>query len=169
MNRASLNGFGIVALTAVCGLLATGCGGEDNETPTPAEVVEHIEIAGTWGNADFGETDAIDDASWSSEFPGADPTVSTIAEFSNKERFAVRLSPDDAPYHPGTYDYTLWTALDGDSFYTCTGTFGCATAAEAEGGDDDDTNGVCDASTADETDLEHGCGGYSWTKLTKQK
>jgi len=167
MNRLSLNAFGIVALTAACGLATAGCGGDDDETPTPAKAAAHIEIAGTWENADFGETDVIDDASWASDF-GMGATVSTVVAFSNEERYAVRLAPDDAPYQPGTYDYTTWTAIEGDAFYFCTATYGCPSADEAAVGDDDDANGVCDPPMVDETDLTAGCNGYSWTKLTKQ-
>jgi hypothetical protein len=59
-------------------------------------------------------------------------------------------------FNPDTYDRTVWTDLEGGSFYFCTIDYGLDTAEEAE------------ASTTpfDASDPENGCGGFPWTKLT---
>jgi len=165
MNRLSFQTVITWSLSAALSAFSVGCE-EGDITPQPSEHT-HIEIEGTWGNEDFGQTDVIDDTTWSTDF-GKGPTVSEIVEFSNAERYAVRRSPDDAEYLPGTYDYTVWTAPEGDSFYVCTASYGCETPELAATGDDDDENKVCDPPMPDETDLDgKGCGGFSWTKLTK--
>ncbi len=117
----------------------------------------HLEIAGTWGNADFMETDTIADASWVMAFAGDNPFTSTntVTKFDNADNDAI-LEGDD-----GTFSRVVWTDIESGSFYSCTADFGLATAEDAE------------ASTkpADASDPESGgCGdsGFPWTKLTKQ-
>ena len=146
------------------GLTVAGCGGDDDSTATPPPAKADIEIKGTWTNADFGETDVIDDASWSSAYGDSDPSVSKIVDYSNTDRTAVVLTPDDAKYNPSTYSAIAWTALTDGSFYYCTASFGCASADQAKNGPSDDQ---CTLSTVDATDLDGmGCGGFAWTKLT---
>jgi len=128
-----------------------GSGGEGGETQ-----LEPLEIAGTWENTDFGQTDLIDTDSWSQDY-GTGPTVSAIVKFSNSENFAIRQAPPDALYDPDTFDRTVWTEIDGGVLYYCTIDYGLDTAQEAE-----------DSATAfDASDLDGvGCGGFPWTKLT---
>jgi hypothetical protein len=150
---------------ALCSALALGvtaCGGDDDSAPAPGKA--DIEVKGTWANADFGETDTVDDTSWSAQFGDSDPTVSTIVEYSNDERSAVLLTPADASFNPGTYEQYVWTKPADGSFYYCTASFGCASADQAKNGPADET---CTLNDVDPADLEDkGCGGFSWTKLT---
>jgi len=130
-----------------------GSGGEGGDAST-----EPLEIAGTWENADFGETDVIAADSWSQDY-GTGPTVSAIVKFSNSDNFAIRQAPADATFDPNKFDRTVWTEIDGGHFYYCTIDHGLDTAEEAE------------ASTTafDASDPESGgCGGFPWTKLTAQ-
>ena len=158
-----------LGLGIALGLAVSACSGDDDSAPT-SQTPAHIEIAGTWSNADFGETDVIDDKSWSSDF-GSDPTVSTIEKFSNTERYAIRQAPDDAAFNPGTFDRVVWTKPAGDSFYYCTVTYGCDSADLTATGDGDDSDGspTCNLSAFDDIDPENGgCGSFAGTKLTAQ-
>ncbi|HTQ03479.1 MAG TPA: hypothetical protein VMI54_06465 [Polyangiaceae bacterium] len=165
MNRLSSGVFGL-ALGCALGVGVTGCGGDDDSTAKPATPAPDIEVKGTWqsDSAEYPETDTIDDTSWSTAFSGSDPTVSKIVEYSNTERTAVVLSPDDAKYNPATYSAIVWTAVADDSFYYCTASYGCASADQAKNGPADSS---CMLSTPDDTDLDGmGCDGFPWTKLT---
>jgi len=128
-----------------------GNGGEGGEAP-----VGPIEIAGTWENTDFGQTDVIDAESWSQDY-GTGPTVSAIVKFSNSANFAIRQAPHDALYDPDKFDRTVWTDVDGGVFYYCTIDHGLDTAEEAEARttafDANDVDGI-------------GCDGFPWTKMT---
>lgn len=171
MQRLRLFTFISFTFITLSGLATAGCGGDDDDAPAPAKEA-HLEITGTWESTAFGmtETAVIDDASWSSDY-GDGPSAKDILEFSNTERFAIVSGPawDDAD--KTVFDRLVWTKPDGDVFYSCTVSFGCATAEEtAEGNGNDDDMGTCDAPVADESELETGCGasGFSWTKYTKQ-
>jgi len=131
--------FGVLSLACVA------CGDEDEEAAG-------IEIEGTW-SSNFGGTETIDDDSWASE-SSSFTSVSEIVEFSNEDNMAITRSPDD-----GTYGRNVWTDVDGGRFYYCTIAFmqDSADAAWAAGGTPDAT----DPATS-------GCGGFSWTELTRQ-
>jgi hypothetical protein len=130
---------------------SAGNGGEGGEAPT-----ELLEIAGTWANTDFGETDVIGAGSWSQDY-GTGPVVSAIVTFSNGQNYAIRQAPHDATFDPDKFDRTVWTEIDGDHFYYCTIDHGLDTAEEAEA-----MTTAVDANALDTT----GCGGFPWTKLT---
>jgi hypothetical protein len=165
MNRLSLQTVIAWSFSVALSAFSVGCE-EGDITPGPSEDT-HIEIEGTWGNELFGQTDTIDDTSWSTE-TSFGTTVSEIVEFSNAERYAVLGGPDLADSEKTVYSRVVWTAPDGDSFYVCTASYGCETPELTATGDDDDKNKVCDPPMPDETDLDGaGCGGFSWTKLTK--
>jgi hypothetical protein len=147
---------------------AAGAGGDADNAGGASGA--HIEIAGTWLNTDFGqtETDLIDDETWSSDFGGA-PTVASITEFSNSERYAVRKAPKDAAFNPGTFDRVVWTKPTEGVFYYCTVIYGCATAALTEHGDGDTSTTTCKVASVDDSDPENGgCASFPWTKLTAQ-
>jgi hypothetical protein len=132
-----------------------GAGGEGGEGWL---VGEQLEIQGTWTNADYGETDVIDDTTWSTDY-GSGPSVGTIATWSNVDNRLVRRAPADATYNPLKYDVITWTEIDGDHFYFCTVAFGIETLGEAES----------DTTPYDASDPENGgCGSFPWTKLTRQ-
>jgi hypothetical protein len=165
MNRLSFQTVITWSLSAALSAFSVGCE-EGDITPQPAPDT-HIEIEGTWGNEDYGQTDVIDDASWSTDF-GMGPTVSEIVEFSNAERYAVLSGADYMEPEKTVYSRVVWTAPEGDSFYACTASFGCETPELTATGDDDDENKVCNPPMPDETDLDgKGCAGFPWTKLTK--
>jgi len=130
-----------------------GASGEAGAGP-----VVHLEIDGTWGNADYGEMDVIDDTTWSADY-GAGPSIGTIASFSNDDNRLIRRAPADATYNPLKYDVIAWTEIDGNHFYYCTVAFGIETLGEAES----------DTTPYDASDPENGgCGSFPWTKLTRQ-
>jgi hypothetical protein len=159
--------FTAVRIGLLVGLTLGAFGCAEGDIEPAAGDGAGIEIEGTWGNALFGETDVIDDESWSSDF-GDGPTVSEIVEFSNSERYAVLSGADFTDPEKTVYSRIVWTEPEGDSFYFCTATFGCETAELTATGDGDDENMICDAPMPDETDLDKGCDGFSWTQLTKQ-
>jgi hypothetical protein len=174
---------------AALGLTTPGCSGDDDSAPAP-QPAAHIEIQGTWGNSAFGETDVIDDKTWSTDY-GGPATMLSIDEYSNSERYAIRKAPDDAAFNPGTFDRVVWTKPAGGEFYYCTVTYGCATAALTETGEHKTNDGAggasggdgaagaggagsgegepmtCQLSAIDASDPENGgCGDFPWTKLT---
>jgi hypothetical protein len=158
-----LSGIFCWALLGALGLGVTACGGNDDDAPAPGKA--DIEVKGTWSSpGPYAETDVIDDASWSSQFGDSDPSVSKIVEYSNDERSAVILTPDDAAFNPSTYSRFVWTEPAGGSFYYCIAAYGCASAEQAKNGPSDDS---CTLSDVDASDPENaGCGGFAWTKLT---
>lgn len=165
MDRLSFRPVVAWSLSAALSIFSVGCD-EGDITPQPSGDT-HIEIEGTWGNELFGQTDVIDDMRWSTE-TSFGTTVSEIVEFSNAERYAVLGGADLVDPEKTVYSRAVWTAPAGDSFYVCTASFGCETPELTMTGDGDDENQVCDPPMPDETDLDgKGCGGFSWTKLTK--
>jgi hypothetical protein len=156
-KRWSSKAYGLTAAAVVLSLFTVACGGEDddaddgNGTPPP----NHLEIAGTWGNPDFFETDVIDDTSWATSFSGDSPFMSTssIETFDNTENYLITLGED------GKYSRIVWTEIDGAVFYNCTVDFGLDTLEDAEASE----------KTADASDPENGgCSAFPWTKLTRQ-
>jgi hypothetical protein len=165
MNRSSFQTVITWSLSAALSAFSLGCE-EGDITPQTSENT-HIEIEGSWGNELFGQSEVIDDTTWSTDF-GSGPTVLEIVEFSNAERHAVLKGADYIDPEKTVYSRNVWTAPEGDSFYFCTASYGCETPELTATGDDDDDNKVCDPPMPDETDLDgNGCGGFSWTKLTK--
>ena len=165
MIRSSLKAL-IPGLSLVLGLGLLGCA-EGDIAPAPGGDADGIEIEGTWENALYGEIDVIDDESWSSDF-GDGPTVSEIVEFSNSERYAVLSGADFTDPDKTVYSRVVWTEPEGDSFYFCTATFGCETVELTATGYGDEETITCNAPMPDQTDMDKGCGGFSWTALSKK-
>lgn len=156
-KRTSTNRIFLLALTTALGFASAGCDGDDDEAPKKDTTPTHLEVAGNWENTGFGEEDAIDDVSWAQTFGGgtdsALTTVSTITKFDNATNTVI------VEDEMGAFGRWVWTEVDGDSFYYCMVDFGLASAEDAENS----------SKTADDGDLEgSGCGGFPWTKLTKQ-
>jgi hypothetical protein len=171
-NGWSFKAFGLFGLVAVA-FGATACGGEDDDDSSGPPAKAHIEIAGTWQGTDpsFPETDTIDDVSWATSYGDADPSLNEIVTYSNSDRSAVVKAPDDAAFNPSTFSKIVWTKVSGGSFYYCTASYGCASAALTETGDGDDEPG-CEPPVADSAAPElAGCGasGFPWSKLTKSQ
>jgi hypothetical protein len=125
--------------------------------PPAASETTGIEIAGIW-DGNFGSSEIIDDESWSVDF-GSDPSVSLVERYSNQENVAITENPDDADFDPSKFNRIVWTEIDGGSFYYCTTDFGLDSADAAA-----ELDTEADASDPDNS----GCGGFSWTKLTRR-
>ena len=154
------------ALLVLC-LLATGtlaCGDEEFEENQDDEQVnqnqnqqdedqnqgesEQIEVAGTW-ETPFETVEVIDDEMWGFMY---------LIDFDNDQRWAITQNPDDDDHNPDAFNRLHWTPIENDTFYYCTVAFGLDTEQEAR-----DTD-----ATADEGDLDGGCGGFPWTEMTRQ-
>jgi hypothetical protein len=138
-----------MALVMALGVFMSACG--DEET---GDTSSSLEIEGEW-ISNFGDTpEVISNDSWDVESEDY-PSSSEIVEFSNDDNALVLLGED------GTYGQTVWTEIEGDSFYYCGVSFGKATAEEA----------ADEAQAFDDSDPESGgCGdsGFTWTKLTRR-
>jgi hypothetical protein len=110
---------------------------------------ESIEIAGDWDNQ-FKMEEVISDTMWA-QFK--------MISFDNKTNTAITQNAKDDKYNPGKFNKTLWTEPTDDGFAYCMFAFGKETAADAQKA----------KNTADQHDLDKGCGGFEWTKLTPHK
>ena len=121
----------------------SGCGGFAwTQTQLP------IEITGLW-TSNFGGVEGINAAKFG---------VNRIHEFDNDNNWVVIQNPSDDMWNPDKFARIVWTDVSGDSFYYCWVDFGLDTAEMAK----------TSTNTADATDPDNsGCGGFSWTKLTK--
>lgn len=108
-----------------------------------------IEIAGDWDNQ-FMMEEIITDTMWA-QFK--------VISFDNDTNIAITQNAKDDKYNPGKFNKTVWTEPTDDGFAYCMFAFGKDTAADAEK----------EKNTADAKDLEKGCGGFEWTKLTPHK
>jgi hypothetical protein len=130
-----------LSLLPLCCNLA--CGSD----PAPAPMIGStpIELVGRWAS-NFDESLEITAERWGS---------STIVEHDAATRSAILQAPADDPWNPSKFSRVVWTAPDGDGFWSCTIDFGLATAGEAR------------ASTkqADASDpATGGCGSFAWTR-----
>jgi len=156
-KRTNSYGIFLFALTTALGFASAGCDSDDDEAAKQDTTPKHIEVAGNWENTDFGEEDAIDDATWSQTYgaamDAAMTTDFTITKFDNATNIAILEDPD------GKFNRWQWTDVAGDAFYLCMVDFGLDSAEDAESS----------TKTADDSDPEtSGCGTFPWTKLTKQ-
>ncbi|MBA2663256.1 MAG: hypothetical protein H0U74_13265 [Bradymonadaceae bacterium] len=110
---------------------------------------EMIEVSGTWTTS-FGGTEIITAERWD---------LTDIVTFDNTARWAVTQNDADAEFSPGKFNRFVWTPLVNDSFYYCWADFALDSAELAESSDAE-----VDATNPD----EDGCGGFSWTKMTRQ-
>ena len=98
--------------------------------------------------------------------PRSRQSGSTVVEYSNDERTAVILTPDDVTFNPATYSEFVWTKPAGGAFYYCIAAYDCASPEQAKNGPSD---GYCTLSDIDDSDPENaGCGTFPWTKLSEQ-
>ena len=164
MSRSSINVFRRLGFFALCSLATAGCAGDDDAAPLPKAVV-HIEIAGSFTSSVGGETETIDDTSWTTTYG-----FSTIVSFDNSARYAVLKDTGPNASFPNTFAYIGWTAPMDGAFYYCTANYNCPTVEEAKGATDNSIPG-CYVPVLDSSDpLRGGCGATNrkWTKLTKQ-
>ncbi|HWP05218.1 MAG TPA: hypothetical protein VNN72_05725 [Polyangiaceae bacterium] len=156
-KRTNSTSIFLLAFTAATGFASTGCDGDDDEAPKDSTTPTHIEVSGDWENTLFQEEDAIDDAAWSmTNGVGTDMVTTTdfvITSFDNATNTVILEDPS------GKFNRWQWTDVDGDAFYYCMVAFNLDSAEDAENSTE----------TADDSDPENsGCGGFSWTKLTKK-
>lgn len=138
-----------LAFLSVGLVLAVGCSDDDGaKGPSEGE----IEIAGSW-DGEFGDTEVIDSDSWAFAFETA-----ALVAFDNRENYAITENPADAEYDPGKYNKIVWTEPEDGTFYYCTVAFGVDSPSEAEASEQE----------ADESDIEKGCGGFAWSKLSEK-
>jgi hypothetical protein len=151
--------FLVLGLFCASSVLA-GCGDADDPPLNPIEEQGELEIKGTWDSS-FGGVDTITDDTWLEEGGEGDTAYTfeqLIVSYLNDENELVTEVAGMDGASP-TYSRTVWTEIDGDSFYFCTTDFLLSSAAAAEA-----RNTVPDDSDPDNS----GCGDFSWTKLTRQ-
>ena len=132
--------FGVT--TALLGLLALGCGGSDDDKDSA-----QLEIIGEYTD-NFGGDQIITADDWNG---------SAIQDFDNDENVVYTQFPEDDMFSPSLFAKTVYTEPKDDSFYFCMVVFDAETLADAKASD----------ATADEDDLEAGCGGFEWSLATK--
>ena len=134
----------------VLGLVACGDGNSENSPSTPTAI--GLEVAGTWTSPYGVET--ISDTAW-----GSDAFSGHVVKFDNATNVAVVQGPQKGPHEPGTYSKYVWTDIKDNVFYYCTVDYNLASLAAV----------AASTKVADASDPDHkGCGGFAWTKLTRQ-
>ena len=136
----------LILISSLLCLGLVACGGEDDHDHDHDH--DTIAVAGTWTSS-FGGTEVITSTSWNG---------TPIVEFHNDENVAYIQNPADAQWGANQFSKLVWDGLTDDSVYYCTVDFGLATLADAK----------TSTQTADSSDPDNtGCGGFSWTKLSK--
>lgn len=134
-------------VNVVCGILSlclSACGDDGGGGSEEAD----LEIVGAW-ESPFG-MEVITETAWND---------AAIVEFSNRENLALTQNAEDAAYDPAKYNRIVWTEPGSDSFYYCTEAFGLGSVSDAQ---------EVPETPADPDDLDGaGCGGFSWTELTR--
>lgn len=146
--------FWVVLLAAIVALGLVACGdsedsADNNKVNNHQEQPTGISVSGTWVTA-YETVEEISDTKWD---------YAVIVAYDNAERFAITQNPEDDAFGPSKFNKLVWTEVVEDSFYYCMVAYGQETQADAEG----------TTETADESGVEtDGCGGFSWTKMTRQ-
>ena len=112
-----------------------------------------IEINGTF-TSNFGGTETITEETWDNGF-----STTTVEDWDNSANWVVLKNPSDAMFNPDQYSRVVWTEEIDGAFHYCTVAFGLDTLEAAQ-----TSTQTADASNPDMS----GCGGFSWTKLTRQ-
>lgn len=120
-----------------------------------------IAVRGRWReDGTTGRSHAIGRAEWAVSWTGpGGATVTereTVVEFDNNARFALTRRPVNATTNPGKYMKRAWTGLEADAFHTCVAAFNAATPEAAR-----------EAPQPDSGNLDTGCGGYPWIRLSR--
>jgi hypothetical protein len=135
--------FGLGAI--LLGLLALGCSGDDGDDANTDGT--SLEIIGEYTD-NFGGDQIITADDWNG---------SAIKGFDNGKNVVYTQFPDDDMFSPSLFAKTVYTEPKDDAFYFCMVVFDAETLAEAKASD----------ASADEDDLEEGCGGFEWSLATK--
>lgn len=148
------NRVDLMALVLAASLSFVGCGEADEPATcdanceAPDEQEDGLEVAGEW-ETNFGGQETITEEVWG-------PML--LTEYDNTTREAITQNAPDAEYGPNTYNVIVWTEPVDDSFYYCMVAFDQETVEEAR-----EIEAEADASDPD----NGGCGGFSWTKMTR--
>ena len=112
-----------------------------------------LEIAGTYSD-DWQTTHTITDSSWTMSAQGMSDSVFHIVAYDNDADFLVAQNDGNNEYNPDKWSRFDWTEREGNLYY-CQIAFDAETQQEAEAN-----------TSAARNDLEAGCGGFPWSKLT---
>lgn len=107
------------------------------------------EIVGDFTD-DYGSTHEITADTWTIDGIG----VYHVVDFDNDADFLIAQNDAENEYAPDMFSRFEWVE-DGAAFYLCQSVFDAETEQDA-----------VDAARADADDLEMGCGGFAWSKLT---
>jgi hypothetical protein len=129
-------------MLALLGFMALGCGDEEESTA--------FELIGEYDDNFDGEQIITADK-WNDAI---------IADYDNDQNVVYTQLPEDDEFNPNKFTKTVYTEPKDGSFYFCTVEFALDTLEEAKASD----------ATADDSDLETGCGGmFAWTKATARE
>jgi len=125
-----------------------GCGGFAWTKLTAYTPPPPFALAGTW-TSNFGGMEVITSTSWNG---------SALIEYDNDALVAYTQNPADAQWGPNEFNKQVWAGLTDNSVYYCTVDYGFASLELAK-----TSTKTFDASEPEAS----GCGGFSWTKLSK--
>jgi len=135
----------------------------DTDSDTDTDTDTDLEIAGSWLDS-WGTTHVIDSATWTQTYPSADTAgedsvyTFAISQYSNDDDMLVAQN-DSA----NEYNADLWSRFDW-SWDTKGGLWYCQTAYGAKSEKE-----ALATPAADSSDMDAGCGGFSWTALTSEQ
>jgi hypothetical protein len=115
-----------------------------------ASVSEGLAIVGSYTD-DFDGEHTITNATWTSG-----GSVYNISQFDNEANYVIARNDEGNEYSPCAWSRFDWTESEGD-IYFCQSAF----AAESE-------DAALETEPADAEDLEEGCSGFPWSKLSAQ-
>ncbi|RME27384.1 MAG: hypothetical protein D6806_04725 [Deltaproteobacteria bacterium] len=131
-------------VAASLAFVLSGCGSSGGDK---------LEIAGTYTD-DWQTTHTVTETTWTMHAEGMSDSVFHIVAYDNDADYLVAQNDSNNEYNPDKWSRFDWTEKDGALYY-------CQAAFDA------DTQEAATANTsADRNDLESGCGGFSWSKLT---
>jgi hypothetical protein len=128
-----------------------GMDGDQDAVSDANSGTSEIDVVGSYTDT-YGTSHAITEDTWTQNTDGG-VSVFHITQYSNAERYLVAKGDSANEYNP-----SLWSRFDwikkGDKLYYCQSTYDASTEAEA-----------VKAKPADSSDLDKGCGGFSWSEL----
>lgn len=154
-NEANGGGGGEAPVPATCDVPEPpelGMGGAGGQGGFGGADAGTLEIAGTWED-EFGTNYEIDDVAvkTGSEFGSSSIYLTQI---DNAAQWVIGQNAQENEYNPCLYSRLEWH-WEGEELYVCQSVFMAGSEIAAE-----------KAPMADSGDLETGCGGFSWSKLT---
>jgi hypothetical protein len=113
-------------------------------------VSEGLTIVGSYTD-DYEGEHAITNATWTTR-----DSVYNISQFDNEAGYVIARNDEGNEFSPCAWSRFDWTESEGDLYFCQT-----AFAAESE-------EAALETEPADPEDLEEGCSGFPWSKLTPQ-